>query len=123
MWGHTGRAVAEQLVGERLCDMGRRCVLQVEIEEDNTPPLSGGVDRRRFVIHRGHGQRAWSHCGHGRCASYCSHGHLRIEPELQKEPGQQGKLLRVRGSRITSGRLRGNTRGNGATKEKILSSG
>ena len=67
MWGHTGRAVAEQLVGERLCDMGRRCVLQVEIEEDNTPPLSGGVDRRRFVIHRGHGQRAWSHCGHDRC--------------------------------------------------------
>ena len=100
--------------------IGQVAHMQVETEEDNTPPLVGGVDRRRFVMHRGHGQRVWSHCGHERCASYCSHGHLRIEPELQKEPGQQGKLLRKRGSRIAGGRLRGNTRGNGATKEKIL---
>ena len=65
--------------------------MQVETEEDNTPPLFGGVDRRRFVMHRGHGQRAWSHCGHDRCASYCSHGHLRIGQSCRWRQAARGK--------------------------------
>ena len=101
--------------------IGQVAHMQVETEEDNTPPLVRGVDRRRCVMHRGHGSPCGLTAAMNARASYCSHGPVRIEPELQKEPGQQGKLLRVRGSRITaSGRLRGNTRGNGATKEKIL---
>ena len=99
--------------------IGQVAHMQVETEEDNTPPLVGGVDRRRCVMHRGHGSPCGLTVAMNARASYCSHGHLRIEPELQKEPGRQGKLMRARGSRITSGRVRGNTRGNGATKEKI----
>ncbi len=71
---------------------------QFETEEDNTPPLVEGVDRRRFVMHRGHSSPCGLTVAMNARASYCSHGHLRIEPELQKEPGWQGKPLRVRSS-------------------------
>ena len=116
----AGRAVAEQPVGERHWALGRWRICRSRPRK--TTPLhwlEASIDAVLLCI-----VATDSPCGltvaMNARASYCSHGHLRIEPELQKEPGRQGKLLRVRGSRITSGRLRGNTRGNGATKEKNL---
>ena len=45
---------------------------------------------------------------------------MRIEPELQKEPAGKANYCACAALEYTSGRLRGNTRGNGATKEKNL---